>query len=158
VSLRGCGLFVTQDTGEVLSYAAFSDPGSCHTASVEQTQISLAAGGVQTIELDFGVARAGANYFVLGSLADSLPGFSVGNVLIPLVVDAYFNITIKNPNTLPFGASLGALDGSGRATATFTLPPGVDPGLAGLVLYHSAVVFSLGVVDASNPVPLTLVP
>ena len=51
-----------------------------------------------------------------------------------------------------------ALVGDGRASASFNLPPGADPGLAGVQLHHAYLVASgFGVVDlASNAVPLTL--
>jgi hypothetical protein len=43
----------------------------------------------------------------------------------------------------PLAAPLGALDGSGAATVTFTLPPGLDPSLAGFELHHASVVLDL---------------
>ena len=68
--------------------------------------------------------------------------------------------TLSNPNSGPLGNTLNLLNTSGLATASFTLPLGLSPGLAGLTLNHAYLVFnSLGsVVDASNAASLTLTP
>jgi hypothetical protein len=53
------------------------------------------------------------------------------------------------------------LDPSGKANAAFALPPGTDPGLAGLVLHHAYCVLDAATLqlEAVSPaVPVTLVP
>ena len=52
----------------------------------------------------------------------------------------------------------GVLDGNGDATAAFNVPPGLDPDLVGLTLFHAyAASPTLGDADyASNALPFTL--
>ncbi len=119
-------------------------------------EISEATGGSQVFNIDAGDAHADKTYLVLGSLAGTSPGFPAGDVVIPLVVDNYFLQTLNQPNTF-IANSFGTLDGSGQATATLSVPPGVP---AGSTAHHAYVVFDPfpTPVFASNPVPLTIVP
>jgi len=123
------------------------------------SQLSISTGGTQTWTMDFGVARAGLPYLVLGSVTGWIPGFLVNGVAIPLVPDPYLDFTLLYPNTPTLPGSFGLLDGLGRANATLVIPP-LGPALLGLVAYHCTVAFTTtGVVQiASNPVPVTLVP
>ena len=122
--------------------------------------ISVAAGGSQTIEIDLGPGQAGSLYLVLGSFSGWAPGIAVGATLLPLNLDAYFLQTLSTPNAPPLSASFGALDGTGRATATFALPAGSDPALAGILLHHAGAALDagLGVTQTTNAVPLVLLP
>lgn len=124
------------------------------------SSLSLTTGGVHTLALDLGSANAGLLYLVLGSRTGWAPGLAVGSVTVPLVPDGWFDFTLAFFNQAQLGNTLGALDSNGRATATLTVPPGLTPTLAGEVFHHAAVLLdaSLAVVDATNPVPLTLVP
>jgi uncharacterized protein YjiK len=158
LALDGCRLFVAQDTGEVWRYESFPDPSGCDTLQADTVSLSLSAGGTQSLTLEFGATRAGDYYLLLGTITDTFPGFTFSGVHIPLTVDPYLSWTLAHPNQPPLAMSLGVLDTSGSAAATFSLAPGADPALAGIVLYHSAVVLDSGVVQASNPVPLNLVP
>ena len=97
-------------------------------------------------------------YVLLGSLSGTTPGIPIGLLVLPLNPDAYLTFTLTSPNTPPLGNSLGLLDAFGEAAASFTIPPGSSPALAGLTLHHAYVVFGPMVVFASNPVPLRLVP
>jgi len=125
-------------------------------------QLPLATGGTQPMALDAGFAHAGETYLVLGTLSGAVPGTPLpGGLLLPLNLDAYTFWTLANPNTPPLSASLGVLDATGHSAPAFTLPPGLDPLLAGLVLHHAAVVIQAPggkKVFASNALPLTLVP
>ena len=60
----------------------------------------------------------------------------------------------------PLAGSLGFLDGAGRASASFFLPAGTAPGLAGAVLYHAASALNGNLVatKATNPLPVLLAP
>ena len=82
-----------------------------------------------------------------------------GNVKLLLNVDAYFNFLLGGPNTLIL-KSVGQLDRSGKARATFSLPRGLPLSLIGTRLFPAyltvqATPFSIDY--ASNPVRLTLV-
>ena len=119
-------------------------------------QISVSAGGVQTLSLDAGLPNAGAIHFLLGSLSGTSPGQTFGAADLPLNFDGYFLFTLVNPNSPPLSNSVGILDGQGQGTTLFTVPPGTSGTLAGLVLNHAYGL--LGSPFVSNPVQLTLTP
>ena len=126
-------------------------------------QLSLAAGGVQTLLLDAGASHAGLFYLLAGSASGTTPGLVVDGLVLPLQPDGYFLYTVGHPNKLPLGNTFAPLSAGGTGTATFTLPAGLDPGLAGLELHHAYGVFdtvggSAKVVFTSNAVPVLLVP
>ena len=120
--------------------------------------LSLSAGGTHTLTLEGGAANAGSTYVVLGSASGVSPGLAVGGVTLPLNWDGYLAHTLAYPNTAPLSASLGVLDGSGRAQAAFSLPAGSPGVLAGLGLQHAYLLGNAArITFASNPVPLNLV-
>ena len=86
--------------------------------------ISVAGGGTQTFDIDGGADSAGDFYFVLGSLTGTAPGLPLGGVTIPLLPDAYTDLTLGSANTGPFANTFGNLDACGRASASFSLPAG----------------------------------
>lgn len=132
---------------------------ACETLDGDVASISLSAGGTQTFSLDSGPSHAGAIYWMFGSTSGTTPGLAIELVTLPLVPDAYFEITKDNPSLPYFGNFLGLLDGSGQATASLIIGPGANPGLAGLELNHAYLVISGGsVVTASNPIQVDLVP
>ena len=127
----------------------------------ETTTISLSAGGTQPMSLFEDPAKAGDFYWVFGSVTGTSPGIPFGGgVLLPLNFDPYFNLTLTKPFLGIFGAFLGVLDASGRATPSLTIPAGSDPGLAGVVLYHAVVTTSvIGTAEAATgAIDVTLVP
>ena len=124
--------------------------------------ISVATGGSQELELACGADLAGELFWVLGSLAGTSPGPVLDGVTVPLVQDAYFDLTLASPNSPLLAPSLAALDGDGRATCTFSLPADSSAALAGATVHHAFVALDLpgtGVVlVASNPVSVDLEP
>ena len=131
------------------------------TLAADATTLSLATGGTITFTLDAGPAFAGDTYFLVGSTTGTEPGIPLSGVTLPLVVDGYLVTTFTRPNTPPLANSLGTLDGSGRATATLTLPAGLPPALAGLQVFHAFLALdpvSQAVLFASSPARLTLAP
>ena len=125
--------------------------------------ISVASGGTQALSLNAGSAFAGLPYLVLGSWSGTSPGTPLDGQLLPLNTDPYTNITLLTPNVAPLSGTFGTLDAAGAASASFSLPTGLSPGLAGLTLNHAYVVIELlptllQLVYISNPVPLDLVP
>ncbi|MCB9899308.1 MAG: hypothetical protein H6825_14985, partial [Planctomycetes bacterium] len=124
-------------------------------------ELSIEQGGVQDLGLVAGPQHAGASYLLLGSLTGTTPGFDVHGVHVPLVPDAWFDLSYAFPNNGVLVNSLGTLDASGNALAAFSLPAGLVPtSAAGLVFHHAYVVFEpgAGVQFASNALPLTLLP
>lgn len=125
----------------------------------EPASISVSAGGAQSLELDAAPGQAANVYLVVGSASGTSPGLPLGVVELPLVPDAYLLLSVTGANQPPFGATLGVLDEVGRAQASWTLPAGSNPALAGLVLNHAFVAFdAVGASFASEPARLTLEP
>ena len=125
-------------------------------------ELSLSSGGTQNLALEAGSAFAGLPYLLLGSVSGTDPGFPVDGLTLPLNVDAYTLLVLNNPNTPPLGASFGTLDALGSAAATFTLPAGTSPALAGTVVHHAYAVLQLvpglQVVFVSDAEPVVLAP
>lgn len=129
--------------------------------AAQPATLSIAAGGSQVMELSTSAQNGGRLYFVLGSISGTSPGLPIGDgVVLPLEYDAYFDLTIANPNSALLGPSLALLDPLGEAACQFNLPAGLPPELVGLTLHHAfLVVDEFGiVVFASNAVALTLEP
>lgn len=119
--------------------------------------ISITTGGTQVLDLNAGPDFAGLTYFVLGSLSGTSPGFPIDGLLLPLNFDSYMLTTATFANTPPLSNSLGALDGEGKAQASFTVPAGVIP-LFGQTANHAYIVIDLApfpvVTFASNAVSI----
>ncbi|MEO0852135.1 MAG: integrin alpha [Cyanobacteria bacterium J06648_11] len=119
--------------------------------------LSAGSGGVSQFRIEAGSAAVGGFYWILGSLSGSVSQISLGEVPIPLSLDAYLLFTLQNPNSglLPF--SFGPLDAMGSASASFVLPAGAP---LGINANHAYVAFSadLQVLCSSCPLPLTTVP
>lgn len=99
-------------------------------------------------------------YLVLGSFTGQGP-IPLGFGVLPLTPDAYFALTLSSPNSPVLPTGLGALDADGRGATDFVVPPGMDPGLAGVELHHAALVasapgFALDL--ATNAVTIVLTP
>ena len=125
-------------------------------------QVSLSAGGLQTLQLDTCPPAPGKVYGILGSDFGTSPGLPVGGFTLPLNPGPYFTATA---NTLgaggPIQGSSGTLGASGAAEATLTVPPGTDPGLVGLTLWHAAGLWEPSpgfVAGVSGAVALELLP
>lgn len=147
-------------SGERATLIEIAPPAQGGGLSGSPSTLSVATGGVHTLSIDVGPANAGLVYLVLGSKSGWAPGLAVGSVTVPLVPDSWFDFTLAFFNQAQLGNTLGVLDAAGQGTATLTLPAGLLPSLAGEVFHHAAVLLdsSLAVVDATNPVPLTLTP
>jgi len=129
--------------------------------SADTAAVSLSKGGTQTMTIDAGNTLGGAFYAVLGTASGTTPGLTYEGFPLALNPDGYFLQTIGLPNTAPLSMSAGTLDASGRVKLQFSLPPGLPPGLQGLVLHHAALVgtfqtVTLTVELASNPVSVQL--
>jgi hypothetical protein len=120
------------------------------------------AGGRVGLSLDLGAARAGEYYLVLGSLSGSVPGILLpGGAVLPLNFDSLTGLMLSMPNASGlFTATLGNLDGAGKAGAAVTVPPGALVPLTGRALRFAAAVSdaSLFPIRATNAVALGIVP
>ncbi|MFG0319016.1 MAG: FG-GAP repeat protein [Planctomycetota bacterium JB042] len=146
---------VAQGLGTVLLYDA--EPLSSSVAT-----LSLAQPGTAVLDVQAGPVNAGREYYVLGSLSGTTPGVPIPGGTLPLNHDAYWLFTYTNPNTSLLANSRGVLGAGGGAQAMFTLPPGLAPALAGLVVSHAFVAFDtsagLDVTLISDPASVLLVP
>lgn len=125
------------------------------------SELSLASGGLQQIELAAGAGMANRPYWLFGTLSGTQPGQGTEPFKLPLNADAYFAFSVEHPNTPPLVGSQGTLDANGHALAGFALPGGLPPTLAGLHLHHAYAVFDAPgglVVYVSEPSALTFVP
>lgn len=140
---------------------AFSASGtSFQSLSASPAALSVGAGGVQALALDACQKHAGLLYVVAGSLSGTVPGLALGGVTLPLNPDPYLLYTATHAGAAPLAGGLGILDAGAAAQASFVLPAGAYPGLAGLTLHHAYVVVAPGgaVVFASSAAALRLSP
>ena len=114
--------------------------------------ISVSAGGAQDFGIQGGAIRAGHTYLVLGSASGTTPGFAALHWHLPLnVPDSYLGFTLGSPNNPVLVNTLGSLDASGAGTAHLVLPPGQDPALVGLTLWHACLTMNrFGITGISN--------
>ncbi len=126
----------------------------------DAVSISLLSGGSQNLFLDGGAGNAGEAYWLLSSASGNSPGFLAApfNLPVPLNPDALFTFMLANPSPPAWINNLNLLDGSGLNTAMFTLPPGLDPGLAGTTVHHAYSLFAPSIHLTSNSVSVLLVP
>lgn len=134
------------------------DRGPLHTPT---EALSVSDGGSQILNLDAGSSTAGLVYFILGSVSGVDAGIPLGNLTLPLNFDGYTVITLGTSGPL-LNSNFGTLDLLGSATASFKLVPGSAPSLAGLSVYHAAMLLNFSsldpVVDVTNPVAVELEP
>ena len=100
-------------------------------------------------------------FFVAGSATGTFPGSFFAGLPVPLNPDFYFLYTVGHPGAPPLAGSFGVLDPFGTAEASFALPPGSAPTLAGLNLHPAYAVLdttTLQVEAVSPAVPVALVP
>jgi Family of unknown function (DUF1028)/Invasin, domain 3 len=82
-------------------------------------------------EINRGAGEAGRGYHLLGTLSGTVPGVTIGAVLVPLNRDPFFESTWFQPGAPDFPGSIGVLDGMGRAEARLVLDPAVSAALVG---------------------------
>lgn len=109
-----------------------------HVLTLIPPFVSTSAGGQVQILIDVGAAGAGNVYLAIAGITGTSPGFLWRpGFPVALNVDAVTTLLAGDPNGLFLNNGFGTFDGLGRATATFTLPPGVVPFLAGWPLWWS---------------------
>lgn len=151
---RGCG-------GDSAYVTATATSGACPSLIADVPGVSLSAGGSQNYSLQAGPANSDDLYFFLGSITGVAPGFFYGGHTIPLNIDPYFLLLLLDPGGSPIANGFNALDAGGEGVARLTIPPGMDPTLAGVTVHHAYIVLdsaTLFPVFVSNPVQLLLDP
>jgi len=127
----------------------------------DASSVSLSQGGSQGFQLGACLEHAGDLYFLAGSATGTSPGFAFGGLSVPLNPDVYFLHTLNHPAAPPLATSLGVLDAWGKGSASFSVPAGFEPSLAGLTLNHAYAVLDAATLqlEAVSPaVPVALVP
>ncbi|MEO0652013.1 MAG: reprolysin-like metallopeptidase, partial [Planctomycetota bacterium] len=94
----------------------------CDTIFGNTQTISFYTGGSQTLSLNAGAQYAGDFYILLGSLSGTDPGTSLLGAQLPLVSDAYFNLTLNQGGAGLISNGFGLLDANGAAEAVFSIP------------------------------------
>jgi hypothetical protein len=105
-------------------------------------------GGPAPIRLDVGPGGAGATFLVLGSFSGSQPGtLWRPGFHVPLNLDGLTEALFVAVNSPILQNGLGTLDPAGRATAVFSVPPGV----LGPFLFRGITWAAIGVDAAGLP-------
>lgn len=117
-------------------------------------------GGQVHFSLQAGIAKANRKYALLASVSGFDPGYPLpGNIeRIPIEWDAFTDVVLSLSNSAAFADFLGALDGSGSATALLDWPgPSLPPGSIGVTMYFA---YCLGWPweFVSNPVAVAVIP
>ncbi len=100
--------------------------------------VSATFGGQVQVILDVGPAGAGNTYLAIAGLSGTSPGFTWRpGFPVALNPDGVTQLLAEDPNGVFLQNGLGTFDALGRATATFTLPAGLVPMLAGWQMHWS---------------------
>jgi hypothetical protein len=120
-------------------------------------ELDNAAGGEQTLSVDFGPQFAYRTFRILGSISGTQPGLATPAGTLPVAVDAYFGSTSRAAGDSHLRGAFGTLDLEGRATATFALHAGSTRFPPGTSVFHAAVALDAAgtsVAAISRAVPL----
>lgn len=124
-------------------------------------KVGATNGATVNFTLEATAARAGHNYWVLGSVSGNEPGTPLpGGVILPLNADWFYNLVIAQTNGPIFQNNRGSLDGAGNATITVQVAPGITPGsLVGQFVSFAAATSSGSIAEyATNPVNIEIEP
>lgn len=119
-------------------------------------RLSVGAGGTVDFRLDGTSGGAGRLYALAATASGTVPGVSLPPIVIPLNYDPLFEWSLWFANTSVFVNTVGFLDGTGRARASFVAPPAVFSSLLGGDLHFAFAVLQPTSL-ASNPVRVELV-
>lgn len=165
VAINAAGEFLTG------AWAAASPSGQLSGAAYStrvrrlmrtKAEVSITAAGTTDLVLFAGAEHAGAIHFVVGSYTGTSLGFEVDGVTLPIDRDAYTDQCVFDYNGAILTNNLGVIGEDGTAVVHFQLPTGLDPALAGVRIWHTAIVIGSPVfwppVLVTDPVDLVLVP
>ena len=130
--------------------------------TVDVADIPLSLGGVANFDFHAGAGEAGKSFVLLYSASGTAPGFLFDGQLIPLNFDALVIKSISLPGAPPLYDAAGVLGADGHAEPRFDIPPGLNPGLAGISLSFCAVSYDLFAIPlvsmVSNPQSFVFTP
>ena len=121
-------------------------------------ELATTGGIAHAVQLSAGPTHAGELYYVAAGATGQWPGTVLpGGTMFPVNWDWVTDLNIAHLNTGPFQDFTGWLDGSGRATATVTLPAPVAAALAGSRFTLAGLwIDAAGSMAATNAVTLVL--
>lgn len=161
--IAGCGTLLL-----LLSHANAASAQAC-TLVGDVAQVSVTAGGVQTLSLTRGQVATGEGWLMLGSLSGTTPADPfLAAAGLSLAWDRYTWATWRGHSPLlpdaiqGFGGGvIGFFDGTGSATLEVVVPPGAYPSLVGQVVHHGFYMLdpvTFAPTCGSNTVPLAFAP
>ncbi|NQU50596.1 MAG: S8 family serine peptidase [Planctomycetes bacterium] len=124
-------------------------------------KLGAATGGTVNFPIEGTAARAGHNYWLLGSASGNEPGTTLpGGIVMPINQDWLFNLIMAQTNGPIFQNNRGTLDGAGFGSATVQVTPGMIPGsLVGQFVSFACATSPGSVADyTTNPVNLEILP
>ena len=157
------------DSGSAYVFTVPTADFACLSSGAEYSvmqSISLSLEDDQKLRMNVSPGYAEHLYLILGSLSGTVPGVDLGNTLIPLNPDPYYQFTLTTPNSILLPESLGFLEPDGETIVFFESPAGSNPALLGLTVNHAFLVLDFGpgsatgtgaVLQASNPLPVLLI-
>jgi len=121
--------------------------------------IPASAGGIVDFALTAGIANANRNYFLLGSVTGTKPGFPLpgGLVILPLNWDIFTGLVFKLANTPPLANFYGTLYISGNGTGQLNTFGPLPPTSVGIKMYFAYLLY-YPFDFVSNPVEIEIVP
>lgn len=157
VDVDTLGTSTTTDDTEVLLEIAIPD------LLASDDSISVSAGGTVDFTLFTRPGVVTDFYLMAISTSGTSPGLPLGpGLVLPLNPDAFFSLALAAPDTQPFGSFFGTVDDLGVGDATFSLPSGSSPVLAGLNADFAYVTIGVAggaqVTSVSNAVGVALLP
>lgn len=88
---------------------------------VDQYTISAATGGNVGFTLKAGTLNAGRNYYLIGTLSGTHPGYDLQPWILPINWDWFSNFIVNRFNSYMFTNFAGVLDAAGSGTAQLNL-------------------------------------
>jgi hypothetical protein len=111
-------------------------------------EISLSRDTLVPFTFNLGPQAAGKRYWLLASAHGTQPGTVFNGVHMPLNLDPFFVLSVRQPNTAVLPHSAGLLDANGYAQAGFqTWLSNIAPLIGGRVDFSAIIFFG------ANPVP-----
>ncbi len=115
-------------------------------------------GGTVNFTLDSGAGNGNRNYFLLGSVSGTTPGFPLpGGLTLPLNWDVFTGIVFQKVNTPFFSTFQGQLDALGQGAAQLNTLGPLPPGFVGVKLYFAYLLYQ-PFDSVSNPLAIEIVP
>lgn len=105
--------------------------------ALDGNTVSVGTGGTVNLDLDAGAENAGRTYYLLGGVTGTDPGTPLpgGHAVLHLNWDPFTDIVLGLINTPLFDNFMGALNGTGQATAVLNVP--AVPSALGLVMSYA---------------------